>query len=398
MNMATAVLDIDFEHIPSEITGLDRYRSALVLIRLRGRPVGKTLVQVTHGCIAGVELRDALRDAADWNLWEHWLRTVVDWEEDGLQRDANPSVTVAVCTRDRMDDLRRCLDALMRLPDDGQEFLVVDNCPSDEATARLVGQYPRVRYVREARAGLNHARNRALREARTEVVAFTDDDAVVDGGWLRALRRNFNDGLVLCVTGLTMPLELETEAQEWFEGYSPFGRGFRRRAFDRINLNPLLSGQVGAGVNMALRRSLLELIGPFDAALDGGTATQSGGDNEMFARILTSGYRVVYAPAALSWHRHRRTMEELRHTLYGYGAGVYAAWTSSLLKNRELTVPYLAWQWFRHVQFPNLLRALFRRPGSLPPNLILAELRGCLKGPWAYFRSRRELASRTAQV
>ncbi|MCA1627002.1 MAG: glycoside hydrolase family 2, partial [Acidobacteria bacterium] len=90
-------------------------------------------------------------------------------------------------------------------------------------------------------------------------------------------------------------------------------------------------------VNMALRRSAVEQVGFFDEALDAGTPARSGGDNEMFTRILLAGYRIVYEPAALNCHRHRRTWEELRAAIYGYGVGVYAAWTRSLLVEGELS-------------------------------------------------------------
>src|SRR5262249_38131295 len=162
--------------------------------------------------------------------------------------------------------------------------------------------------------------------------------AAPDPGWLRALLRNFHDPRVLCVTGLTMPLELETEAQEWFERYTPFGRGFKRTVFDLTNHNPVVAWRLGTGSNMAMRRSVLKHLGPFDELLDAGPPARSGGDNEMFLRIMTGGYRIVYDPAALSWHRHRRTWKELRKAIYGYGVGVYAAWTRSLLVEGELGV------------------------------------------------------------
>lgn len=346
---------------------------------------------VVDGRIGGFELRDTLMQAAGWTLWERWLHDYLGWEPVPDPDPTQPTATVAVCTRDRSQDLRRCLEAVLRLPDDGQEVLVVDNCPSTDATRRLVETFQGVRYVLEERAGLDVARNRALREARHQVVAFIDDDAVPDPGWLRGLLRNFDDPLVLCVTGLTMPLELETEAQEWFERYSSFCRGFKRAVFDQKSINPLAAGRVGAGANMALRRCVMELVGPFDEALDAGTPTCSGGDTEMFSRILAGGYRIVYDPSALNWHRHRRTWEELRHTLYGYGAGVYALWIRKLLFERELTVLKLAWGWFRRHQLKKLLRSLLRRPNSTPIGLLLAELHGCAVGPWAYLSSRRRL-------
>lgn len=395
--MATAVLDLDLQQLPSVINGLERYSRALVLIRLHGRPVGQALLPVIGGHLDGAELRDALVEAAGWPLWERWLHDYLGWEETRATASALPSATVAVCTRDRPEDLRRCLEALMRLPDDSQELLVIDNCPSSDATRHIVEGYGRIRYVREDRPGAGVARNRALREARHEVVAFTDDDAVVDPGWLRALLANFDDPRVLCVTGLAMPLELETEAQEWSERYSPFGRGYKRIVFDSTNLNPLLGSLVGASVNTALRRSVLEDIGPFDEALGPGTPCRSGEDTEMFSRIMTAGYCIVYDPTALCWHRHRRTWKELRQMLYGYGTGVYGAWTRSLLVEGEFSVPKLAWAWFQLKQLPSLARSLLRRPNSVPADLLLAELCGCAAGPWLYLSSRRRLRTRNGQ-
>ncbi|OUL28417.1 glycoside hydrolase family 2 [Nostoc sp. T09] len=395
--MATAVLDIDLKQLPQKICGLDSYQKALILIRLQGQPIGKALLPVIKGRISGVELQDHLISAAGPLLWERWLQNYLEWDETGTSNSTLPKATVAVCTRDRPEDLRRCLDALMRMPDDQQEFLIIDNCPSTEDTQQLVKNYERVRYIREPRPGLDIARNRAMREAKNEIVAFTDDDAAPDPNWLRAFLRNFNDPLVLCVTGLTMPLELETEAQEWFEQYYPFGRGFRRNVFDSNRHNPLATGRVGAGANMALRRSVLDLVGSFDEALDAGTITRSGGDHEMFARILVAGYRIVYEPTAVSWHRHRRTWEELRQTFYGYGVGVYSLFTRHLLFEREFSILQIALAWFWHDQLPALVRSLLGRPSSVPLDLILAELQGCLAGPWAYISSRRKLQTVRSQ-
>jgi len=390
--MATAVLDIELTNLPSEVAGLDHYSCALILIRLKGRPVGKAFVPVTDGRISPEGLRVSLQKAEGWPLWECWLRDFLKYEVHTPVQPL-PSSTVAVCTRDRHEDLQRCLEALVRLPDNGQELLIVDNCPTTDETFHLVQNYRDIRYIREDRPGLNVARNRALREARGDIVAFCDDDAIPDSEWLHNLLRNFSDPLVLCVTGLTMPLELETEAQEWFERYSPFGRGFRHIVFTRSSINPLAAGKVGSGTNMAFRKNILELVGPFDEALDCGTPTRSGGDTEMFSRILSLGYHIVYDPEALNRHRHRKTWEDLRHTLYGYGVGVYAFWTRRFLIEHEFRVLRLALNWFFRFQLRSLAKSLLRRPGYTPLDLLLAELRGCFAGPRAYLRSRRLIQS-----
>ena len=392
--MATAVLDLEFDSMPRGLNGLDRYHEAYILIRFRGIPIAQLTLPVVDGCIDGMELRSAAVRAGGWQLWEAWLHQSLEWDHIQMTHNPFPLSTIAICTRDRPDDVRRCLEALSRLENDGQELLVIDNCPSTDLTRRIVETFSDVRYVREAVPGLNVARNRALLEARHDIVAFTDDDAAPDRGWLRALVRNFNDPLVYCVTGLTLPLELETDAQEWHERYSSFGRGFKRRLFERTCINPMAAGQIGAGVNMAIRKSALTLVGPFDEALDAGTRTRSGGDSEMFSRLLASGYRIVYEPRAVSWHRHRRTWSELRKMIYGYGVGVYAAWTRSFLVEHEWSMIRLAARWFFETQLPNLLRSSLWRSSPVRFDLGLLEIRGCITGPWHYLASRTAVRKR----
>ena len=388
--MATAILDLEISKLPPEIAVDERYSKALVLIRLHGNPIGQATLATVGGRIGGNELRETLMNAVGENLWKNCLYDALEWDERGPVQ-AVPIATVVVCTRDRPEDLQRCLEAFMRLPDDGQEYLVIDNCPASDATMELVKNYPKVRYIREDVPGSSAARNRALREAKHEFVAFTDDDAAPDPNWLRSLLQNFSDPRVMCVTGLVMPLELETEAQEWFERYSPHGRGFYRLVFDGAKDNPLIVATVGVSASMALRKSSINFIGLFDEDLGAGTPTVGGEDCELFARILRSGYRIVYEPRALSWHRHRRTWEELQKTLQGYGIGVYAFWTRMFLVNREFSVPLLAWGWFRYKQLPELVASLRKQPNSIPSDLLLAQLRGCISGPMAYFASRKQL-------
>lgn len=388
--MATAILDLEISKLPPEITVEERYSKALVLIRLHGKPISQALLPVVGGRLGGDELRETLMNAAGDNLWKNWLYDTLEWDERGSVQ-AIPIATVAVCTRDRPEDLQQCLEALMQLPDDGQEYLVIDNCPATDATKELVKNYPQVRYVREDLPGSSAARNRALREAKHEFVAFTDDDAAPDPNWLRSLLGNFSDPRVMCVTGLIMPLELETEAQEWFERYSPHGRGFERRVFDGAHCNPLIVNLVGVSASLGLRKSSIDSIGLFDEALGAGTPAASGEDCEFFTRILRSGYRIVYEPRALSWHRHRRTWEELRNTLEGYGVGVYAFWTGMIVVNREFGVVLLGLSWLWYKQLPELIASLRKQPDSVPSDLLLAQLRGCISGPMAYFASRKWL-------
>jgi GT2 family glycosyltransferase len=382
-----AVLDVDLAADPADATGLETYAEALVIVRFRGIPVGQFWTPITNGRIDRGVLASRARSASMPAFSWRWLQHRFAWNDGAPQ--PLPSATIAICTRERPDDLVRTLVAVEACARGEHPILVVDNRPETNATARVVAAHPQVRYVREDRPGLNAARNRALREATTDIVAFTDDDATPERGWVEALRRAFRQPLVIGATGLTIPLELETPAQQWFERTNGFGRGFFRHEFDPLDCTPHSAGQVGAGANMALRRDVLTRVGPFDERLDAGTPAKSGGDHEMFTRILSRGYWLVYEPSAVSRHRHRRSWPELRDTLRGYGTGVYAMWTGRLVEYGDMSVVKQAAWWFLKVQGPGLFRALLGRPGAPPLDLIAAELRGCAAGPAAWFRSRR---------
>ena len=134
----------------------------------------------------------------------------------------------------------------------------------------------------------------------------------------------------MCVTGLVLPAELDHLAQRAFEDYGGFGKGFRRRWY-RAELSGTVpnagrlwaTGNCGTGANMAYRRCVFSSTGLFDPALDVGTLTGGGGDLEMFFRVIKHGWTLLYDPAAFVWHRHRRTLPELKRQIESFGSVAY---------------------------------------------------------------------------
>src|SRR5687768_13425426 len=120
--MPTAVLDLDLARLPPVIQLPARYRTALALVRFHGKPTGRVTLPVVQGRVGGGgELQEALIAAAGWPLWVHWLEQALTRPDEPLP----PHASVAVCTRERVEDLRRCLTGLAAMPDDGQETIVV---------------------------------------------------------------------------------------------------------------------------------------------------------------------------------------------------------------------------------------------------------------------------------
>jgi glycosyltransferase involved in cell wall biosynthesis len=313
-----------------------------------------------------------------------------------------PSLTVAICTRDRPELLGRCLDSLRRLvpADDGEEgefdILVVDNAPTGDATKQAVEQIGGVSYVREVRPGLNFARNRALQEAAGDFVAYLDDDVVVDRGWLVGLQQALSQHSdAIALTGQVLPLELATRAQLLFERRGGFRHGFSTRRYsgddeDDGELYPCRTGIFGVGCNMVFRRHTVLELGGFDEALDTGPPLPGGGDHDIFYRVVRAGGPLVYEPRMLVFHQHRKTMELLRHQYWTWGLSVMAVATKWYREDPMMRSRWrwLVYRWFRSQAF-DLLRALSGRH-VLPPGCILWEIAGGIVGLFGeYDRSSR---------
>ncbi|EGD60006.1 glycosyl transferase family 2 [Novosphingobium nitrogenifigens DSM 19370] len=384
--MSLAVLDLDIDHLPDRLDIEDRHDGAMVLVRLDGIPCGQAVLW-NNGPGHELPLRERLLLATGSGFWERWLNRELGLPAADPMPERLPDATVVVCTRERPDDLERCLQGLLAMPGP-TDILVVDNAPATDATRLVVERHPGVRYIVEPRPGLDYARNTGIAAATGEIVAFTDDDAMADPLWLRMLLTNFEDPLVMAACGLTMALELETDAQVAFQRVGGFGRGFKRIVHDGITTDPYDSWRAGAGVSIAIRRSTVALIGPFDNALGAGTRAMAGDETDFFRRLLKAGYRIAYDPRALNWHRHRRTMAELEKQMFGYECGSFAIITKGALFERD---PRALAQLLRWMQgnLPWMVRSLHkRRNGKLPFNTARTLARGALAGPWRYLQAR----------
>jgi GT2 family glycosyltransferase len=369
--MATQIIELDLRTAPDVVRVRDDVQAVLVVVRDAGRPVDLVRLQRPHDGV--LSTRDIVASSREKVAAAH--------RDDEAARPLLP-VSVIVCTRERPDDLARCLESLAGIRKGGHEVIVVDNAPATNRTAAVAARFD-VRYVLEPGQGLDRARNAGVRAATRDIVAFVDDDVVVTPPWVEGIAACFGDAKVGCATGLVLPLELETAAQEEFEIYCQHRRDFRRRVYSRNDVRASAAGVVGIGANMAYRRSLLLEIGGFDVRLDAGTATQSGGETDMFARVLDAGWRIVYEPDAQVWHRHRRTDRELRACVFGYGVGVYGMLTKRLVELRDPGALITAGRWLIGPLVKAMAAKIERRPAPRW-NIVLAETAGTAFGPFCF--------------
>ncbi len=307
------------------LAGSRGHRRARLLVR-RGRlPLGFVELGVSEGEVDGAELSRAVRALPDQ----------VPCPPVGAPR---PPVSVVLCTRDRPEQLRVAVESLLDQEYPTFEVVVVDNAPATAATADLIRELadPRLRHVTEPRPGLAIARNRGIGEAVHELIAFCDDDVVVDQWWLTGLADGFARGSdVACVTGLVPTGELNSLAQRYFDSRVSWAASCRPvvHSLDRppadSPLFPFQVGQFGTGANFAMTRTALVEVGGFDEALGAGSPARGGEDIDMFVRVLLAGHELCHEPSALVWHRHRQELDQLTQQVWDYGAGL-GAWLTKL--------------------------------------------------------------------
>jgi GT2 family glycosyltransferase len=385
--MASKILDIDLaDGPPVDVDGLTSYDKVFLVVRWKGRPLGRAQLNLVDGRISGLDLLNAASLTAGKKLVMASLEDMPYISKPATE-SVLPTCSVVVCTRDRVDDLRQCLDALCASKPEGSEIVVVDNAPPNDRTAKIASEYP-VRYVKEERQGLNWARSRGAKEAQGEIVIYTDDDVVVDPNWIEAMRKPFVDPGVSAVSGLILPRELETPAQEYFEDYFSFGLGFERREFKIPSIMPVINGDVGVGASMAIRRKTINELRLFEIEMDCGTVSRSGGDTHAFYLLLSHGCRMIYNPDAVCWHRHRREMAELKRTLFGYGVGFFVHLLRCLIQHGEIEAFYAGYSIY-HYWLDRLWRSRHGDPFEPPAELTIQFLKGSLSAPKAYIISRR---------
>ena len=223
-----------------------------------------------------------------------------------------PFVSVIVPVYNEADELPGLIASLAALdwPADRLEILCVDNGSKDNSR-ELLSLCPRIRVLQEAKPGSYAARNRAIRESRGELIAFTDADCTVDPNWIKELVAGFEGDPTVGAVGGTIVPQPATNAIDYFEGsilHNPsHGRGTAR-------VRPYL-----VTANAMYRRAVFDRLGLFDEG------RFSGRDVEMSWRMLTEGtwtLRILEDGRARVLHRCRSSFREFayvrRRTSFGW--------------------------------------------------------------------------------
>ena len=217
-------------------------------------------------------------------------------------------ISVILCTYNRCQSLTKALESLATstLSKNVEwEVVLVDNNSSDktrEVAESFCRRHSNFRYLFEPQPGKSYALNTGIREARGEILAFVDDDVVVESAWLQNLTAPLVNGKWAGVGGRILPAH-SFSCPPWLSLSGPCAMGGILCAhFDLggeardLDLPPF-------GTNMAFHRSMFEKYGNFrtDMGPSPGSEIRSE-DTEFGRRLIRAGESLRYVPSAVVYH------------------------------------------------------------------------------------------------
>ena len=264
---------------------------------------------------------------------------------DSAERSAglrHVSVSIAICTRNRANQLRACLDAISRIASSVPwELVVVDNGSSDDTRAVLerfarTAPFP-VTVVHEPVAGLGRARNAGWSAATGEFIAFTDDDCYVEPDHPDRVRDlflqpevGFGGGRITLHDPADYPITIQLLA-------------------DRVVVPPRAIVRAGLikGANMAFRRTVLGQIGGFDPSFGAGTKFCAE-DMDALTRASFAGWHGLYDPNLSVAHHHRRKAADVQklRRIYSIGRGAFYMKLMLRRDSRLKACKHLFWEYW----------------------------------------------------
>ena len=240
------------------------------------------------------------------------------------------SLTVAICTYNRADSLRKTLASLSQdeqLLSPGEELLVINNNCCDhtsEVIDEFSGRLP-IREIFETRQGLAAARNTALREFKTDWLIFTDDDVTVPVGTLNEYRVGIKQRNECAFFGGRINVDWSGRRPDWLGDESlPLVAGLIGHYAPPTNTKYSSSSLLPYGANFAVSRVLIDGVGSFNEKLGvRGNELGRGEETEYLLRALQCGYAGSYLEKAVILHRFDAERLSVSHALrYGIQKGL----------------------------------------------------------------------------
>jgi glycosyltransferase involved in cell wall biosynthesis len=233
-------------------------------------------------------------------------------------------ISICLNTKNRPGKLRACLKSILASKYQNWETIIVDQSNKTEiisANKLLTGLSPKIRYFQNFEKGVSRAKNFALAKARAEIIAFTDDDCLVDKNWLRIIYQSFQKNKdIIGVFGKVLPYQPQLNNGKICPCIFTSNK---KRIIDKPDLH---WQNIGFGNNMAFRKEIFAKVGGFKEWLGPGSIGSNAEDAEFALRCLVEGYKLMYNPQMIIYHNRWLTQEEYRRQCLSYSCGEMACY------------------------------------------------------------------------
>ncbi len=254
-----------------------------------------------------------------------------------------PKASVIIVNTNELHDLTRCLPSVLDQDYGDYEVLVVDNASTDGSVGFIQREYPGVRLIRNAdNLGYVGANNVGFEQGTGEYLVVLNPDTQVERDWLRelVLALEGHPAAGLATSRILMmgdPQRVNACGNEiTFAGITVCrGLGQPADAFEHLEVVSAISGAA-----FAIKRSVLEEIGPFDEAF-----FMYYEDTDLSLRAALAGYECLYVPTSVVYHDY---------------AFRFSAWKGFLQERNRL------FSWLKNFRWGTLI--------ALVPTLALAEI------------------------
>jgi glycosyltransferase involved in cell wall biosynthesis len=204
----------------------------------------------------------------------------------------NIKVSIVVPTYNREEPLKSCINSLLiqNYPKNNYEIIIVDDASSD-GTEKLVKDFIRkdkkIRYFKQnENKGSYAARNIGIKNAKGEIIGFTDDDCIADKNWIREAVELFDKNKDISgIQGTTKPFQ-DVRTKYWFH------------KLDYIEVNK--PSRQHPTCNMFYKRKIILNAGLFDERF------RNGGDEELAWRLKEKGYNIIFSNKGIVYHQVRK--------------------------------------------------------------------------------------------
>lgn len=228
-----------------------------------------------------------------------------------------PFISVVVPAYNSEKTIKKCIDSLLSIEYPNYEIIIVDDGSIDRTREILSKYIDRIKIIESQHFGPSKCRNIAAKQAKGELVAFTDSDCIVEKNWLKELVEGFINNKIVGVGGIQLSPEDETNfgknVQAFFEltgflgGYIKFSSSEKLK---EVPHNP--------SCNAIYRKSAFLNIGGFDENL------WPCEDVDLDYRLNKAGFIFMYNPKAIVYHYRPQSLKALLKMMlrYGYVQGV----------------------------------------------------------------------------